>query len=509
MVSNLACEQRQCSLHWYWKGLELLTINERHSRKRIRSMLAESLPAIIQGGMGVAISDWRLAQAVSRIGQLGVVSGTAVDTVLVRRLQDGDIGGHIRRAMARFPIPGVAEDAIRRFFQPEGRAPGAPYKLLPMYRQAVSLAREQITVLAAFVEVLLAKEGHNNPVGMNLLTKVQLPNLALLYGALLAGVDVVLMGAGIPLDIPAALDTLAEHKPTAIGFDVEEQPAGTTEQLTFDPGAHWATLPPALKRPLFLPIIASNSLATMLVRRAKGRVDGFIVEGPTAGGHNAPPRGKQQLNQRGEPIYGPRDEVDLEKLRELRLPFWLAGGAGSPERLQYALAQGAQGIQVGTLFAYCAESGLAAPLKDSVLAAVVRGAVEVRTDPSASPTGYPFKVVTWNDDVKLEHNRERMCDLGYLRSAYHTPDGQIGYRCAGEPVDAFVKKGGTAEATEGRMCLCNALMANAGYGQEREEAGPEPPLLTSGDDLVTMGGFLNGHTSYTAQDVVTYLLHGA
>jgi NAD(P)H-dependent flavin oxidoreductase YrpB (nitropropane dioxygenase family) len=470
-------------------------------------MLAKTLPAIIQGGMGIAISDWRLAQAVSRIGQLGVVSGTAIDSVLVRRLQDGDIGGHIRRAMAHFPIPGVAEEAIRRFFQPEGRAPGAPYKLLPMYRQAVSLAREQFTVLAAFVEVLLAKEGHSNPVGMNLLTKVQMPNLALLYGALLAGVDVVLMGAGIPLDIPVVLDSLAEHKPTAVSFDVEEQPAGSSEQLTFDPDAHWATQPPALQRPLFLPIIASNSLATMLVRRAKGRIDGFIVEGPTAGGHNAPPRGKQQLNERGEPIYGPRDEVDLEKLRDLGLPFWLAGGAGSPERLQHALAQGAHGIQVGTLFAYCAESGLSAPLKESVLSAVVRGEVVVRTDPYASPTGYPFKVVTWDDEVKPERHRERICDLGYLRSAYHTPEGQIGYRCASEPVDAFVKKGGTAEATEGRMCLCNALMSNASYGQEREKTGTEPPLLTSGDDLVTMGSFLNGRTSYTAQDVVTHLLH--
>ena len=38
------------------------------------------LPRIIQGGMGVAISDWGLAQAVSRTGQLGVVSGTGIDS---------------------------------------------------------------------------------------------------------------------------------------------------------------------------------------------------------------------------------------------------------------------------------------------------------------------------------------------------------------------------------------------------------------------------------------------
>lgn len=36
-------------------------------------------PKIIQGGMGVGVSNWRLANAVSKLGQLGVVSGTALD----------------------------------------------------------------------------------------------------------------------------------------------------------------------------------------------------------------------------------------------------------------------------------------------------------------------------------------------------------------------------------------------------------------------------------------------
>ena len=57
-------------------------------------------PTIIQGGMGVAVSNWRLANAVARQGQLGVVSATALDTVLVRRLQDGDADGAMRRSMA-------------------------------------------------------------------------------------------------------------------------------------------------------------------------------------------------------------------------------------------------------------------------------------------------------------------------------------------------------------------------------------------------------------------------
>ena len=174
--------------------------------------------------------------------------------------------------------------------------------------------------------------------------------------------------------------------------------------------------------------------------KASGKVDGFVIEGPTAGGHNAPPRGETRFNERGEPLYGERDVVDLAKVAELGLPFWVAGGAGRKGGLQDAQAAGAAGIQVGTLFAYSDESGLAEPLKRSVLTHAARGEVTVMTDPRASPTGYPFKVVRWpgapGDDVA----RERLCDLGGLRVAYYTPDGKIGYRCPGEPVEAYVKK---------------------------------------------------------------------
>jgi NAD(P)H-dependent flavin oxidoreductase YrpB (nitropropane dioxygenase family) len=357
-----------------------------------------SIPAIIQGGMGVGISDWRLARAVSTRGQLGVVSGTALDTVMVRRLQDGDAGGHMRRAMAEFPMPGIAADVLRLYFRPEGRPPGTPYKMLPVYKQVMSRARQLVTVLASFVEVYLAKEGHQGMVGMTLLTKVQIPTLPSLYGAMLAGVDVILMGAGIPREIPAALDRLAMHQPASLRFEVEGLPSGHEEHLVMDPGEFWTTTPPEISRPQFLAIIASNSLATMLARKASGRIDGFVIEGPTAGGHNAPPRGEPHFNERGEPLYGERDVVDLARISELGLPFWLAGGSGRNGALRAARAAGAAGIQVGTLFAYCDESGLAEPLKRSVLASAASGEVSVMTDPRASPTGYPFKVVHWPGD---------------------------------------------------------------------------------------------------------------
>ncbi|MBK6941849.1 MAG: nitronate monooxygenase [Planctomycetes bacterium] len=457
--------------------------------------------------MGVAVSGWRLAQAVARTGQLGVVSGTGIDTVLVRRLQDGDPGGHVLRALGHFPLQSVAATVIERFHEPHGRAPGRPYRLLPRPRHGEPAHRAVWSVVAAFVEVFLAKQGHDEPIGINLLTKVQIPTLPTLYGAMLAGVDVVIMGAGIPREIPHALDQLSQHRPATLRMDVTGSESRTEARIEFDPSRYFDPLPAPLSRPRFLPIVSSHVLAATLARKSTGRVDGFVVEGPTAGGHNAPPRGALRIDTDGQPIYGERDLVDLAQIAELGLPYWLAGGQGHPGALPAARAAGAAGIQVGTLFAFCDESGFSKALKQQVLEHVLAGDARVRTDPRASPTGYPFKVVEWLDAVSRAHvTRPRHCDLGYLREAYALADGSIGYRCPGEPVDSWVRKGGSIEATVGRRCLCNALFAAADLGQLRPDGTTEPPIITSGDDLRTLGEFLRGRTHYSAADVVSYLL---
>jgi nitronate monooxygenase len=463
---------------------------------------ASLLPEIIQGGMGVAVSGWRLARAVASRGQLGVVSGTAIDTVFVRRLQDGDGCADLDRAITHFPLPDVAGALVQRFPR---RARGRPYRLLPLLGTRIPHLREQLMMLAAFVEVWLAKEGHAGAVGINLLTKVQLPTLPTLYGAMLAGVDYVLMGAGIPREIPAVLDRLVEHRPARWKLELEGA-AGDDIWLEFDPLRHWHQPTPVLRRPRFVPIVASNSLATLLARKSAGRIDGLIVEGPAAGGHNAPPRGPARYSLGGEPLYGPRDEVDLAAVKALGLPFWVAGGAGHPHRLRAAQAAGAAGIQVGTLFAYCDESGLAEPLKSSVLASAAAGDVHVRTDARASPTGYPFKVVDWPQNPARGVTRERVCDLGYLRVAYRKPEGGIGFRCAGEPEPTYLRKGGRLEDTAGRQCLCNGLLAAAGHAQTNKRGRVEPPLVTSGDDLAGIAAFLGERMRYSAGDVIDYLL---
>jgi NAD(P)H-dependent flavin oxidoreductase YrpB (nitropropane dioxygenase family) len=247
-----------------------------------------------------------------------------------------------------------------------------------------------------------------------------------------------------------------------------------------------------------------------MVRKASGRVDGFIVEGPTAGGHNAPPRGKLALNDLGEPIYGHRDVPDLEVFRELGLPFWLAGGYAEPEQITAALDVGATGVQVGTAFAYCAESGFTPVTKREVIDLSRSGRARVFTDPVASPTGFPFKVVELDDslsDPVVYEKRSRICDLGYLRTAYRREDGTVGWRCPSEPVEDYVRKGGSEEDTVGRKCLCNALIANIGLPQIQRNGEIERVLITSGDDVAGVARFLqDGSDTYTAADVINYLL---
>jgi nitronate monooxygenase len=462
--------------------------------------------------MGVGVSGWQLARAVSSLGQLGVVAGTALDVVLARRLQDGDPGGHVRRALSRFPFPRAAARILDRYFVEGGKAEDKPYRPVPMHAMKSPRELLELSVAATFTEVFLAREGHAGLVGINFLEKIQLPVLPSVYGAMLAGVDYVLMGAGIPLKVPLVLDLFANHEAATYPLSVTGSQEGDDNLLRFDPRElrEDDAEPPRLRRPCFLPIISSYTLALTLVRKANGRVDGFVVEGPTAGGHNAPPRGRLQLSPAGEPVYGERDVIDLAKVRELGLPYWLAGGHGTAEALEEALATGAAGIQVGTAFAFCEESGLDPRYKQRILKMALAGTANVFTHPVASPTGFPFKVARMAGSLSEEDDylvRMRICDLGYLREAYRREDASIGYRCPSEPAATWEAKGGAASDTEGRRCLCNALLANIGHGQVRGVSLKEKPLLTSGDDLTEIGRFLpRGASSYTAKDVVAKLL---
>jgi NAD(P)H-dependent flavin oxidoreductase YrpB (nitropropane dioxygenase family) len=316
--------------------------------------------------MGAGVSNWRLANAVSQVGQLGVVSGADLDHILARRLQDGDPGGHMRRALDRFLFRKMAEHIWKTFYIPGGKLENASYKTLPKHSKDSPRGLIELCIVSNLVEVSLAREGHDNPVGINYLEKIQAPHLPSIYGARLAGVAYILMGAGIPLKISGVLDLLANHQPATYELQV-----------------------------------------------------------------TAPQK----------------------KLRE-------------------ALAAGASGVQVGTAFAFCVESGRREDYKQGLLQKAIAGEANIFTDPSASPTGYPFKAAQLErtlSEPEVYNARPRICDLGYLREAYRTPEGAIEYRCAGEPVSVYVSKGGQEEATVGRNACAMRCWPNRNAASSRRQ----------------------------------------
>jgi NAD(P)H-dependent flavin oxidoreductase YrpB (nitropropane dioxygenase family) len=325
---------------------------------------------------------------------------------------------------------------------------------------------------------------------------------------MLADVDYVLMGAGIPAEIPHLLNQLADHKPCSLKIHVDG--ATTAYSIELNPQILTGGGLPPLRRPMFLAIVSAHTLAAFLAREEATRPDGFVVEGPRSGGHNAPPRGHLVLDEDGQPVFGPRDDADFDKVVKIGLPFWLAGGYSTPERLKQAQSTGAVGVQVGTLIALSSESGFSRAVRQKLRTELAGERLVVRTDPLASPTGFPFKVASLPgtlSEMETCAARPRLCDLGYLRVPYERAPGIVGYRCPGEPVRTYLRKGGAIAETIGRKCLCNGLMATVGLGQTRRNGYQELPLVTLGADFGGVTEMITIHPEgWSATKVVSYLL---
>lgn len=454
-----------------------------------------SLPIIIQGGMGVNVSSPQLANAVSSMSQpgretLGTISGTAVERVMARMLQKWwPEAQEIIEALADFPFPEVSERVIKRYLN-------KPWTGIPIFTLTPSKPLIELVVCANYAFVKIAKKWHTNPVSINYLEKIQMPHLASIYGAMLADVDYVTMGAGIPLGIPTIFEAFSDG--TAASYKISVIWSTEAHEMTFDPKKYFWENIPAVKKPNFIPIISTDVLANVLkTKLGVEKIYGFVIEAPSAGGHNAPPRNKTQL-------YGPKDAVNFEKMHDYWIPFWLAGSYASPEGLMKARELWATGIQAGSLFALTKESGMRPDLKAKIIHAGLKGTLKVRTDFSASPTGFPFKIAeipgTMSEWI-IHKTRKRICDECALRSPCITSEWDIGYRCSSEPIEDYVNKGGKIEDTEGSMCLCNGLMATAWVKDN------EPPIVTLGDDTSFIKKLGSFEGFYSARDALNYLLN--
>ena len=462
--------------------------------------------SIIQGGMGIYISSPHLANTCSRAGVLGTVSCTGAERVLVHLLQLGDIGGHYRRALSHFPFPEITERILAKYFIEGGKPVDQDFKEVPLFSMRPRRDLIELAIAASFVLVWLAKEGHDGPISVNYLEKLQIGHIYHLTGAALAGVDFVTMGAGLTLQIPGVLDAIASGGSPSYRVYVEGSTRGN-ETISFNPREFLGEkFPRELKRPGFLPIVSTDVLAKLMVAKLpSGSIQGFVIELPTAGGHNAPPRRKGVFDETGQPVYGEKDEVAFNVLRDLGIPFWVGGSFASPEGLARAQALGAVGIQAGSIFALSEDSGMDPFYRAEMRRLGYRGELAVRTDPSASPTGFPFKVpqlAGTMSEPEVYAARERNCSRKALQFPAELVDGKIVFRCAAEPVDDFLKKGGRLEDTVGARCLCNGLFSATGLGDPKEL-----PIFTMGDDVSFLRHLLRDENdSYTAVEGIAYLL---
>lgn len=479
---------------------------------------------IIQAGMGAGVSDYNLARESSIIGNgkvLGVVSGVALNEIMVRRLQNGDPSGKIRHALSKFPDQEIAQGIIDKYFIEGGKSSEKRYHSspFPVFNQdnnrvlTLNPDLEKLIVAANFVEVFLAKEGHDNPIGINYLYKIQWPFLPSVYGAMLAGVNATLIGAGFPCRFSKVLDGFLVGESAEIQIPVKE--TNDTYTMKFDPKNIFQNCP-ELDRPFFIGV-EGNHLGAKAVPDA----DGVVLEKEIGGGHSAPNR-SGELTPRGEPKYDERDALDLDKLKRIqdkneqvngyRQPFWFAGGYA--DKLKIAREKGAVGVQVGSLFEFARESGLLKELRergidvvmDESLDEIEDGKIVYRVvfkDPRVSTSGFPFNVLQVPGTLserQVYDARIRRCDLGYLAELY-LDEGKVHLRCPGERIEDYVRKGGKIEDTVGRGCLCNSLVTNIGHGSPGELA-----LITLGSNIKAIRATIKRHCrDYGVKEVIDYV----
>ena len=194
-------------------------------------------------------------------------------------------------------------------------------------------------------------------------------------------------------------------------------------------------------------------------------------------------------------------------LRTSGLPVWMGGANALKRGLNRVLGGGGSGLALSLPFLFCRESGLNPTLKARVLDACLHGSpLPVQT--LASSDRSPIRLIKdlGSTEGGLEV-RERICDVGWFRKAYQRPDGTVGYRCPGEPVELFGEKGGDAGESALHPCLCNGLLASLGLGQAGSAENTGPVLVPVGEDLDQLKRFIrSGRAEYTAAEAIGILL---
>lgn len=325
---------------------------------------------LVQGGMGAGISLSCLAGAVARRGGVGTVSFVALDRFVERRM-------------------GLKVD----------------------HRRAAKLEIEEARRLS----------GGHGAIAINCMVLVERTYIPSIEGAIDGGVDVIVAGAGLPMNLPEIVGS------ESVGL---------------------------------IPIVSSARALELICHRwdrRYGRMpDAVVLEGPLAGGHlgfkiEDIPKPEFQL----EALFGPVKEV-AQKNGDF--PVIVAGGIFSREDIVRWVNAGADGVQIGTRFAATYESDASKEFKDAIVASRQED-IEVVTNPG-SPAGLPFRIIRTSPGYQqaLVHGRPLLCDKFYL--LHKNKEGRQ-----------------TCLALEGyqAFCICNGLLSAAGCNN-----AAELPIFTVG-----------------------------
>lgn len=275
--------------------MSLLQIGIRH----------QTIP-IIQGGMGVGVSLEQLAGSVAACGGLGTISTADCG------YRESDFHQHPEKANLR---------ALRREIATAKR---------------ISRGNGLIAINA-----MVATQQYEDAVR----TAVQ------------AGVDAVISGAGLPLQLPEL---------------VEEG------------------------RALIAPIVSSGRAARLILNRWKKKYqrypDFLVIEGPKAGGHLGF-KEEELLERKCKNIYDLLREVTEEvqpfiQAKGKDIPLFIAGGIRSKEEIYHALQLGASGVQIGTPFIATEECDASQAYKDILIQASSKDAEIIH-----SPVGMPGRAI--------------------------------------------------------------------------------------------------------------------
>ena len=244
-----------------------------------------SLLPIVQGGMGVGVSAHGLAGSVARAGAVGTIA--SVDL----RHHHADLTAEAQRCRDR--------DALHRL-------------------NLIALDRE--------VRAALAAAGGQGLIAVNVMKAVDAyPDHV--RQACASGAHAIVMGAGLPLDLPE----LAAGYPDVALIPILSDARGVAVVLK-----KWMRQKPSGRLP-----------------------DAIVIEHPRyAGGHLGAPDANDLADARFDfarvlpEIFEVFDALGIARGQ---IPVIVAGGINSHEKLRAALAAGASAVQVGTAFAVTAE----------------------------------------------------------------------------------------------------------------------------------------------------------